>query len=130
MIPGWATRDPDRLCPCIRLLYQKFIAHFAAREIWIQTVETMRDAERQKWYTETGVSWTMHSLHLPQPPNHLALAFDLVPRAYTNVKGWNPGGPVWKEMGTYGKSLGLEWGGDWTTTKDKPHFQLSKCGCR
>ena len=37
--------------------------------------------------------------------------------------------PVWESphyqtLGTIGKELGLEWGGDWRTFKDKPHFQL------
>lgn len=131
MIPGWATRDPNKLCPCIHLLYSRFIARFAAQEVWIQTIETMRDLERQEWYVETGVSRTLHSLHLPQPPNHLALAFDVVPRAYTTIKLWNPGGPLWDEMGALGRVLGLQWGGNlWATFKDKPHFQLPHCMCR
>lgn len=31
----------------------------------------------------------------------------------------------WKRVGAIGKSLGLEWGGDWTSFKDYPHFQLT-----
>ncbi|MBY0123314.1 M15 family metallopeptidase [Bacillus sp. S/N-304-OC-R1] len=29
----------------------------------------------------------------------------------------------WKRAGEIGKSLGLEWGGDWTSFRDYPHFQ-------
>lgn len=130
MIPGWATRDPEKLCPCIRSRYHQFIARFAAREVWITTIETMRDLERQQWYVKTHVSRTLRSLHLPQPPNNLALAFDVVPKAYTVVKLWNPGGPLWDEMGAMGHALGLQWGGDWSTFKDRPHFQLPSCQCR
>lgn len=129
MIPGWATRDPNKLCPCIHALYSRFIAHFASREVWITTIETLRDLERQKWYVKTRVSRTLKSLHLPQPPKQLALAFDVAPRAYLNVKNWNPGGPLWNEMGAFGHTLGLQWGGDWATFKDKPHFQLPRCQC-
>jgi hypothetical protein len=129
VIPGWATRDPVKLCPCIRLLHAQFIARFAAQEVWIQTIETMRDLERQKWYKKTRVSRTLNSFHLPHPPNGLALAFDVAPRAYLNVKGWNPGGPLWNEMGAVGHVLGLQWGGDWRSFKDKPHFQLPACQC-
>lgn len=32
--------------------------------------------------------------------------------------------PKYIEVGQIGKSFGLEWGGDWTTIKDRPHFQL------
>lgn len=30
-----------------------------------------------------------------------------------------------KRVGELGKSIGLEWGGDWTSIVDMPHFQLS-----
>lgn len=37
--------------------------------------------------------------------------------------------PVWESkdyttVGQLGKSLGLEWGGDWKSFRDEPHFQL------
>lgn len=39
------------------------------------------------------------------------------------------GQPVWespnyKTLGKIGKALGFEWGGDWTSIVDEPHFQL------
>ena len=32
------------------------------------------------------------------------------------------------KVGAIGKSIGLEWGGDWKTPVDKPHFQLPDWG--
>ena len=32
------------------------------------------------------------------------------------------------KVGQIGKSIGLEWGGDWKSIKDKPHFQLANWG--
>lgn len=32
--------------------------------------------------------------------------------------------PMYRAVGTLGKSLGLEWGGDWKSIQDDPHFQL------
>lgn len=32
------------------------------------------------------------------------------------------------KVGDIGKKLGLEWGGDWKSIKDKPHFQLPNWG--
>jgi peptidoglycan L-alanyl-D-glutamate endopeptidase CwlK len=32
----------------------------------------------------------------------------------------------WEKMGAIGRSVGLEWGGDWEKWKDKPHFQYAK----
>ena len=33
--------------------------------------------------------------------------------------------PDWIKIAELGKSLGLEWGGDWVSIKDMPHFQVS-----
>lgn len=52
------------------------------------------------------------------------LAFDAVPTAYKHLPKWNPTGPLWNKIGSIGKSLGLEWGGDWPKP-DQPHFQLT-----
>jgi peptidoglycan L-alanyl-D-glutamate endopeptidase CwlK len=32
--------------------------------------------------------------------------------------------PLYKEVGGIGKSLGLEWGGDWKSIVDEPHFEV------
>jgi peptidoglycan LD-endopeptidase CwlK len=54
--------------------------------------------------------------------NHnFGLAFDV-----TIFKGVEPvwESPAYKAVGALGRSLGLEWGGDWQSFKDEPHFQL------
>lgn len=47
-------------------------------------------------------------------------AFDIVPieNGKANYKSKN-----WNKIGSLGKSFGFEWGGDWTSFIDKPHFQ-------
>lgn len=35
---------------------------------------------------------------------------------------------LFNQVGKIGKSLGLEWGGDWKSIKDLPHFQLPQYG--
>ena len=37
-----------------------------------------------------------------------------------------PESELYKKAGEIGKSLGLEWGGDWKTIQDEPHFQAIK----
>jgi peptidoglycan L-alanyl-D-glutamate endopeptidase CwlK len=32
--------------------------------------------------------------------------------------------PKYKAVGVLGEQLGLEWGGNWTSIVDQPHFQL------
>ena len=41
---------------------------------------------------------------------------------YTDSDGF------FKKVGKIGKSIGLEWGGDWKSPVDKPHFQLPDWG--
>lgn len=54
------------------------------------------------------------------------IAFDV----YRNDgKGaYNESGGYFQKIGSLGKSLGLEWGGDWKTIVDQPHFQLPDWG--
>jgi hypothetical protein len=122
-------RDAEKLCPCIRKRHKDFVALALARGIYPVTIETLRAEDRQAYYVEIGVSWSMGSKHLPQPPNQLALAFDVCPQEYLAEPRWNPKGPLWDEMGRIGRSLGLLWGGDWKRTPDKPHFYLERCLC-
>lgn len=91
-------------------------------------IETLRDSNRQAYYLAIGVSWTLRSRHLPQPPNNLALAFDVCPKEYLSDKQWSPGAPLWFVLGDIGEELGLEWGGRWNQ-RDFAHFQLGTCAC-
>lgn len=54
------------------------------------------------------------------------VAFDVIRNdgkgAYNDSDNW------FSKVAKIGKSLGLEWGGDWTSHVDKPHFQLSQWG--
>lgn len=117
------------LCPCVRRLWDQLREQATDKGIETVLIETLRDAERQSYYLAAGVSWTLRSKHLPQPPNGLALAFDAAPREVLHQKGWAPGANVWYELGEIGEDLGLEWGGTWVQ-RDYPHFQKSACSCK
>lgn len=56
--------------------------------------------------------------------HNFGLAFDIVVLDSVGKAEWDTGHPGWKEAARIGKSLGLEWGGDWSRFKDLPHFQL------
>ena len=54
--------------------------------------------------------------------NHnFGIAFDIA-----IFDGKNPiyNSSKYDDVGKFGKKLGLEWGGDWSTFRDRPHFQL------
>ncbi|MCO5254221.1 MAG: M15 family metallopeptidase [Bacteroidetes bacterium] len=53
--------------------------------------------------------------------HNYALAFDVVP-IENGIAVWNNNNH-WNKLGQLGKSLGLEWGGDFKSILDKPHFQ-------
>ena len=81
--------------------------------------EGIRHIERQRKLVATGKSTTLKSRHLT---GH---AVDLVP--YPVSWDWEYFYPIADAMKQAAKELcvDLEWGGDWKSFKDGPHFQLS-----
>ena len=81
--------------------------------------EGLRSLSRQKELVNTGKSTTMNSRHLT---GH---AVDLFP--YPISWDWEYYYPIADAMKQAAEELGVdvEWGGDWESFKDGPHFQLS-----
>lgn len=81
--------------------------------------EGLRSLARQRELVSTGNSKTMNSRHLT---GH---AVDLFP--YPLSWDWKYYYPIADAMKQAAKELGvnLEWGGDWESFRDGPHFQLS-----
>lgn len=93
-------------------------------------IEGLRSEERQRMLVAKGASKTMNSRHLT---GH---AVDLMPYPFKgdidedgilNYEDWDQYYPIADAMKQAANELGvaLEWGGDWKTFKDGPHFQLS-----
>ncbi|QGH71269.1 endolysin [Yersinia phage vB_Yen_X1] len=83
--------------------------------------EGLRTLERQKELFAKGASKTMRSRHLT---GH---AVDISPLVGGKVSwDWKYYYPMADAMKQAAKELGvnIEWGGDWKTFKDGPHFQL------
>lgn len=53
-----------------------------------------------------------------------ALAFDVAPFDANGQPVWDARAPEWQLIGAVGRSLGLVWGGDFTSIKDLPHFEI------
>ncbi len=60
-----------------------------------------------------------------QSYHNFGLAFDIVVLDAVTKVGWDDDHPGWRVAGGLGKSVGLEWGGDWARFKDLPHFQYT-----
>lgn len=83
-------------------------------------LEGIRSVERQRELFKSGASTTMNSRHIT---GH---AVDLAP--YPVSWDWEYFYPIADAMKQAAEELDvdLEWGGDWKTFKDGPHFQLSR----
>lgn len=61
-----------------------------------------------------------------QSMHQWGIAFDFARRDSKNPYDNSDG--FFDKVGAVGKSIGLIWGGDWTSPVDKPHFHLKKWG--
>lgn len=86
-------------------------------------LEGLRTVERQKKLVARGASTTMNSRHI-KAANGYGHAVDLAP--YPISWDWARFYPIADAMKQAASQLGtsLEWGGDWKSFKDGPHFQL------
>lgn len=93
-------------------------------------IEGLRSVERQRQLVKKKKSRTMNSRHLT---GH---AVDLAPFPFNgdfdedgipNIEDWDQYYPIEDAMKQAARELGVpvEWGGDWKTFKDGPHFELS-----
>lgn len=93
-------------------------------ELDFVVIEGLRTKERQKQLVASGASKTMNSRHLT---GH---AVDLVPigpngKAAFDWPLYHKLGPAVKEAAAK-EGVAIVWGGDWTSFKDGPHFELDR----
>ena len=83
-------------------------------------IEGIRNINRQRELVKTGKSTTMNSRHLT---GH---AVDIAP--WPISWEWEEFYPIADAMKTAAEELeiDLEWGGDWKSFPDGPHYQLSR----
>lgn len=79
-----------------------------------RTPESIRRGEQIVTKVRPGFSWHNHGL-----------AFDVAPKKESGSFYWPNDESLWNKIGEWGKSTGLEWGGDWRSFKDRPHFQYT-----
>jgi peptidoglycan L-alanyl-D-glutamate endopeptidase CwlK len=126
--PGLAASQPiiDRLDPSIQSKAKEVLIR--ANNIGIPLVITQglrTSLEQQKLYDQgrttpgpivtkakPGISW-----------HNYGLAFD-VAVLKDGKATWPNDNFLWNRIGMVGKTVGLQWGGDFTTIKDLPHFEF------
>lgn len=116
------TAKINELQESVRPLAQNLLRLAADQGIQLKIVSAYRSPDQQQALKDSGKGVTNAGALLSYH-NH-RLAFDVAPIEYLSLPDWNPTGPLWAKIGAIGKSVGLEWGGDWQK-KDLPHFQLT-----
>lgn len=92
-------------------------------EVDFAVIEGVRSIERQEQLVKAGASQTMHSRHLT---GH---AVDLAAVVNGEIRwDWPLYDKIAEAMKKSAEALEvkIEWGGDWKSFKDGPHFQLPK----
>ncbi|MBT2718084.1 M15 family metallopeptidase [Bacillus sp. ISL-57] len=118
-----ACRDINELSSVAKKACNLFLNECEKAGVDIFITETYRSQSRQNYLYEQGrtrkgdkVTWTRSSNHTGRmawdiavmPPKYL---YDLT---------------TLEKAGAIARKLGIEWGGDWKTNIDRPHFQVNK----
>jgi peptidoglycan L-alanyl-D-glutamate endopeptidase CwlK len=119
-----SSRDLTDLHPLVADKARQLIELATAEGIEILVTSTLRTFEEQaelfaKGRTEPGSIVT--NARPGRSWHNFGLAFDVVP--LINGKAiWNS--PFWNKIGRLGEDVGLVWGGNFTSFKDRPHFEF------
>ncbi|MDO5389416.1 MAG: M15 family metallopeptidase [Clostridia bacterium] len=125
------SRDITMCHPQLQELAQGLIEECKKQGLIVKLGECFRSAEEQdalyaQGRTKPGSIVTNAKGSSYQSMHQWGVAFDVIRNdgkgAYNDNDGW------FGKVGKIGKALGLEWGGDWTSPVDKPHFQLKQWG--
>ena len=120
------SRSLDDLLPQVKSRVEAFIAACKAENIDLLITSTYRDNESQNaLYAQgrTAGGSIVTNAKAGQSFHNWRCAVDVVP--IVNGKAvWNDTN-LWARIGVIGKSVGLEWAGDWKKFKEFPHFQYT-----
>jgi peptidoglycan LD-endopeptidase CwlK len=114
-----ATLHP-RVQPYARALVRKA----ASQGITIKVISGTRTYEEQAKLYAQGRTATGPKVTNARPgfSNHnFGLAFDI---GIFSANRYMEESPAYKAVGALGVELGLDWGGNWKSIQDEPHFQL------
>ena len=118
-----SDKSRQRLAGVKPELVQLVESAIATSPIDFLVVEGVRSKERQRYLFDAGKSRTMNSRHLTGD------AVDLAPIIDGKVSwDWAHFHDLSDHIKTVAKSIGVavEWGGDWVSFKDGPHWQLPR----
>ena len=132
-------RDINQLHPSLRQKIDELVTLCGKLDIYIGIGECLRtvaeqDALYAKGRTAPGNKVTNCKGSTYSSMHQWGVAFDFYLKMDVDGDGsvaddaFNNSTGLFQKVGGIGKSIGLEWGGDWTSIKDMPHFQLPDWG--
>lgn len=136
------TRSVNRLGavhPSIKEYTIELIRRCYAERIYVQISSGFRSNEEQAWiygkgrptYVWNGKKYgTVGSIVSNAKPgtsvHNYGLAIDYFLVSDDGLNSLWTVNEKWKRVGAIAKSMGFEWGGDWTSFRDYPHLQFTK----
>lgn len=121
-----SERQLAQLHPCVAERAREFLLAADAAGIPLEVTSGYRSSAEQGRLYEKGR--TTPGPKVTNAPagrswhNH-RLAFDVAPVDENGRPHWPNDIPLWNRIGAMGKAADLEWGGDWESFVDRPHFQ-------
>lgn len=121
------SRDIGLLHPELRKIAREFVNICAAHGLAVTVTETLRSrAEQDALYAQgrTAPGSIVTNVRYPDSAHCWGVAFDFCRgergREYDDSDGF------FARAAALAKPLGLNWGGDWRTFRDKPHLELPR----
>lgn len=126
------SRDINELNPKVAKMCRDFLEkckkdqYLIHKGVSVIITSTFRNAESQndlyaQGRTKPGTKVT--NAKAGQSWHNFRCAFDFAPQIGKSIP-WNDS-ELFTHIGEIGKSVGLEWGGDWKSFKDMPHLQFT-----
>ena len=117
-----ANRDINSLTPLAQEACRLFLDECKKQGVNVFITEAFRSQERQNYLYSLGrtksgaiVTNTLNSIHTQRNAWDIAVS---PPNALYDAK-------ILAKAGKIAGELGVEWGGNWTSFKDTPHFQIN-----
>ena len=116
------SRDITLCHPELQKKASELVEKCRQQGLIIKITDCLRDAAEQADCVRRGTS----SLSYPHSHHNWGTAFDF---CRNDGKGaYNDNDGFFTKVGKIGQNIGLEWGGNWYSPVDKPHFQLPNWG--
>lgn len=129
------SRKLEDLHPRVQAMARKLLDEAATAGIPLTVTFTLRSMETQAALYAQGRTKPGKIVTNARPGysfHNFGLAIDVAPTELLKLPNWGDtpanqkrANELWARLGAIGKAIGFRWGGDFTSIKDRPHFEWS-----